>query len=271
MMKSVILDEQRIVTVQQEILWRYAVYGRDLPWRHTTDPYYILLSEVMSQQTQVSRVIEYYHRFIQRYPSIQDLAISSKAELLSMRSGLGYNSRALRLQQCCQAVVDQYAGVMPEQYESLIQLPGIGPYTANAILAFAYNQDTPVMDTNIRRVLIYSFKLPHDISPKLLVDTARQCVPHGHGRIWNNALMDYGAMVLTSSVTGIKSLSQQWSFEWSTRQVRSQVLQYILKTKKADLDQLRSLTTHIQFDLILQKMLKEGIVVKNGEMYEIGE
>lgn len=83
--------------------------------------------------------------------------------------------------------------------------------------------------------------------------------------------MDYGAMVLTSSVTGIKSLSQQWSFEWSTRQVRSQVLQYILKTKKADLDQLRSLTTHIQFDLILQKMLKEGIVVKNGEMYEIGE
>jgi A/G-specific adenine glycosylase len=106
-------------------------------------------------------------------------------------------------------VVDQYDGLMPQTYDQLISLPGIGPYTANAILAFAYNQDAPVMDTNIRRVLIYSFDLPHDMSPKSLVDIARQCVPHGQGRVWNNALMDYGAMVLTPTVTGIKPVSKQ--------------------------------------------------------------
>ncbi|MDO4713162.1 MAG: hypothetical protein Q4B28_00375 [bacterium] len=119
------LNKQEIEVVQQEILKRYAQQGRKLPWRATQDPYAIHISEVMSQQTQVDRVIPYWHRWLEYMPDYQSLAQVSKADLLTHRSGLGFNSRALRLQECAKVVVEQYGGSLPQSRDALLALSGI--------------------------------------------------------------------------------------------------------------------------------------------------
>ncbi|MEI7558118.1 MAG: Fe-S cluster assembly protein HesB [bacterium] len=182
--------------IQSNILSRYEKNGRKLPRRETTDPYAIHISEVMLQQTQVERVIPYFHRWMESFPDYETLAKASKTELLSHRSGLGFNSRAVRLQQCSQTIIEKWRseewkeGFLPEERELLQKLPGIGPYTSAAIMAFAWNISVPVIDTNIRRVLIFLFKLPETITAKALEDFAETIIPKGRSRDWHNALMD---------------------------------------------------------------------------------
>lgn len=159
------------------ILDRYAKTARSLPWRQTTDPYQIMVSEIMLQQTQVERVIPKYLHFLQLFPDIQSLAQADKTKLLTVRSGLGYNSRALNLQKTAQAIVSQHKNIFPQNKDELIKLPGIGPYTAGAICAFAYNQDVTVIDINIKRVLIHLLQLDPDISPKDLEKIVADILP----------------------------------------------------------------------------------------------
>lgn len=174
---------QDIHTIQQNILSWYSKNGRKLPRRETTDPYAIHISEVMLQQTQVDRVIPYFHRRMNDFPDYQTLAKASKTELLSHRSGLGFNSRALRLQICAQEIIQKWKdgewrnGEIPKDRDILQKLPGIGPYTSAAIMAFARNIAVPVIDTNIRRVLIFLFKLPETITPKALESFAKTVIP----------------------------------------------------------------------------------------------
>ena len=126
---------------------------RDLPWRRTRDPYAILVSEVMLQQTQVDRVLPYYTRFLERFPTVEDLAAAATSDVIRFWSGLGYNRRAVNLQRAARAVVDEFGGSFPDDPADLKKLPGIGAYTAGAIAAFAHERDVAFLDTNMRRVI----------------------------------------------------------------------------------------------------------------------
>jgi A/G-specific adenine glycosylase len=175
---------------------------RDLPWRQTRDPYEILVSEVMLQQTQVDRVIPYYYAFLERFPSVQALANAPTAEVIRVWAGLGYNRRAVNLQRTAQYVVNEYGGLFPDTVDELKKLPGIGPYTAGAIACFAFEQDVPFFDTNMRRVLHrYSFgvDVPRPTATEREVTkVAAEAVPPGGGWEWNQALIEFGALQCTA-------------------------------------------------------------------------
>ncbi|MBA2277826.1 MAG: A/G-specific adenine glycosylase, partial [Chloroflexia bacterium] len=147
------LDAEKLAVVREELLGWWHANRRDLPWRHTRDPYRILVSEVMLQQTQVDRVIPYYERWLDHFPTVEALAAATTAELIRAWAGLGYNRRAVNLQRTARHVVEVCGGEFPREVEALRQLPGIGPYTAGAIACFAFELDTAFVDTNMRRVL----------------------------------------------------------------------------------------------------------------------
>tara|TARA_Y100000310_G_scaffold172170_1_gene172282 strand:- start:4342 stop:5112 length:771 start_codon:yes stop_codon:yes gene_type:complete len=223
---------------QKKILSWYSKNKRDLPWRKTTDPYKILVSEVMLQQTQVDRVIPYYTKWLEEWPDVKSLAKADTHKLLSLWSGLGYNNRALRLRKLCEFLVEKNNGEMPRQKDVLLSLPGIGPYTAGAIMAFAYNKEVAVVDTNIRRVFIHELKLKEDISPEELEKIALGVVPKGKSCIWYNALMDYGALFKTARKTGIESVSKQGKFEGSDRELRGEIIKRLVKEKSVEKDSI---------------------------------
>lgn len=256
--------------IQTQILERYSQNGRKLPWRETQDPYAIHISEVMSQQTQVDRVIPYWQKWMKDIPNYFALANISKSELLSYRSGLGFNSRALRLQECAKIVVEQYQGVLPRSKSDLLILPWIGPYTAGAICAFAYNQEEVVIDTNIRRVLIFLLGLDENIALKELEAIAQDLIPQGRSRDWHNALMDYGAIYLTAQKTKIKSLGRQSKFQGSDRQVRGWILKFL--TKKEGILTLSIVQSEFpQKDIweIVSGMVRDGLVIVDEEVIKI--
>lgn len=259
------LSKNKKEALQDKILSWYAKNRRDLPWRETTDPYKILVSEVMLQQTQVDRVISYYHRFLKHFPSMKKLAVAEKPQLLTLWSGLGYNSRVLRLQQLAQIVTTQKQGIFPQTEEALQQLPGIGPYTARAVLAFAFNKAVPVIDTNIRRVLIHELKLPEIIGMQQLQIIAQQCIPEQQSRLWHNALMDYGALEITAKKTGIKPLSKQSLFEGSDRQVRGQIIKQLVQGKKLSVAEIKKQFQQKDITAILEKMEVDGLIVKEKQ------
>jgi A/G-specific adenine glycosylase len=180
----------------------YRLHGRShLPWRTTRDPYRILVSEFMLQQTQVDRVLPKYEAFVERFPDAAALAAASTADVLRMWKGLGYNSRAVRLRQIAQAVVDRFGGLMPSDEQTLATLPGIGPYTVAAVRAFAFDCDDAALDTNVRRVthrVLHGLEHPPAVSSTQLDADARSLVPKGRGHDWNSAMMDLGATICTA-------------------------------------------------------------------------
>jgi A/G-specific adenine glycosylase len=182
---------------QRRLLTWYAEHGRDLPWRRTRDPYRVLVSEIMLQQTQVARVIPKYHEFLGRYPTIDALAAAEVTDVRRLWYPLGYNVRPVRLHQIARETVASYGGRLPDSAERLRALPGIGRYTAGAILSFAYGQDTAVLDTNVRRVLTRVFLGPRRArrlrGDRALWDLAAGLVPRSRGYDFNQALMDFGA------------------------------------------------------------------------------
>ncbi|MFZ9857670.1 MAG: A/G-specific adenine glycosylase [Roseiflexaceae bacterium] len=175
--------------------------GRDLPWRHTRDPYRILVSELMLQQTQVERVIPKYHAFLDLFPDVYALASAPTSAVITAWQGLGYNRRAIYLQRTAQAVVTQYDGQFPHDVAALRALPGIGDYTSGAIACFAFGQDVAFLDTNIRRVVLRVWSDPHGEVPdeKTLRTLAAEYVPAGHGWWWNQAIMELGAVTCTAT------------------------------------------------------------------------
>ena len=216
----------RLAALHEELLGWYAANGRDLPWRHTTDPYAVLLSEVMLQQTQVPRVVGRYAAFLERFPTLESLAAAPLADVLSAWLGLGYNNRALRLKRCAEAAPGYR---LPGDLEGLRALPGVGPYTARAVLVFAHNADLAAVDANVRRVLTHQLDLPHDLSPAALQAIAEAALPQGRSRDWHNALMDYGSLVLTARATGIAPHTHQTPFTGSHRQRRARLLRRLLE------------------------------------------
>jgi A/G-specific adenine glycosylase len=182
---------------QNRLLAWYRRHGRDLPWRRTRRPYRVLVSEIMLQQTQVDRVIPKYHEFLARYPTMRHLAEAPAGEVRQLWYPLGYNARPFRLHAIARETVARYRGRLPRTAEALRALPGIGRYTAGAILTFAYGQDVPVLDTNVRRVLGRVFLGPRQAArlrgESAWWQLAAALVPAGRGYDFNQALMDFGA------------------------------------------------------------------------------
>ncbi len=182
---------------QRRLLGWYATHGRDLPWRHTRAPYRVLVSEIMLQQTQVDRVIPKYRQFLRRYPTLARLARARVDDVRRLWYPLGYNVRPVRLHAIAREAVARYGGRLPDTAEDLRRLPGVGRYTAGAILSFAYGRDAAVLDTNVRRVLGRVFLGPRRLGrvrgEKTFWDLAEALVPRGRAYDFNQALMDFGA------------------------------------------------------------------------------
>ena len=210
---------------QEKVMKWWDENVRDLPWRCDNSPYNVLVSEVMLQQTQVSRVVPKYLEFLRKYSTPEALAVAESKELLQLWSGLGYNRRAIWLREAAKQIVK--IGRFPKTMEGLRGLKGIGPYTSRSILIFAFNKDLAAVDTNIRRVLIASGFAKEEMSDKELQRVADDFLLRGRSRDWHNALMDYGSLVLTSSSTKIAPRTTQPQFKGSTRQLRGAIIRIL--------------------------------------------
>jgi A/G-specific adenine glycosylase len=185
----------------EQLLQWYRRHRRDLPWRRSSNPYYIWISEVMLQQTRVETVIPYFQRFITRFPTMESLAYAPEEDVLKLWEGLGYYSRARNLQGAIREVQERYGGTIPDTKEEISSLKGVGPYTSGAILSIAYNKPEPAVDGNVMRVLSRYFLIEEDIMKNttrtLMEKLAKELIPDGAAGDFNQALMELGAMVCT--------------------------------------------------------------------------
>jgi A/G-specific adenine glycosylase len=192
-----------LARVHEYLLQWYAAAARDLPWRGSSDPYAVLVSEIMLQQTQVERVIPKYRQFLETFPTLQALAAAPTAAVISAWVPLGYNRRAVNLQAIARQVMQDYAGRIPETVEALLKLKGVGRYTAGAVACFAYRQQVATVDTNIRRVLhriFFGLEYPRpQLNDAQMLAFAEHTLPPGEAYNWNQALMDLGATICTSA------------------------------------------------------------------------
>jgi len=239
------------------VAW-YEADHRDFPWRRTDDPYEILVSEVMSQQTQLSRVVAAWEAFLERWPTTADLAAADRADVVGFWSdhSLGYNNRAKYLHEAAGQVEDDYGGEFPESPDELSELMGVGPYTANAVASFAFDNGNAVVDTNVKRVLYRAFDVPDDDATFERV--ASELMPEGESRVWNNAIMELGGMACEKTPacdeagcpwrewchaygTGdftAPDVPTQPDFEGSRRQMRGRVVNVLGQSDELALDEL---------------------------------
>lgn len=260
-----------VSSFQKKVLTFYKEKGRDLPWRKTTDPYKIWISEIMLQQTQVDRVKEYFVKWTKKWPTVQALAKAKREDVLKEWMGLGYNSRAINLHKAAQKIVADFDGDVLKAVEKYKEVPGVGPYTSAAVRIFADNQDVVTVDTNIRRILIHEFNLDESTTDAELWKLAEECLPKGRSRDWHNALMDYGSSILTSRKTGIKPKTQQSKFEGSDRQIRARVLRFILAKKRASFEDLNTIAFDgARLERILDKLVSEGVLKKESNFFVLG-
>ena len=190
-----------IVSIRRALIDWFGKTGRDLPWRRDYDPYHVWISEIMLQQTQMGRGVIYYKRWLERFPDIRTVAEAEEREILKYWEGLGYYARARNLHKAAQAMVDRHAGCIPQSYEVLLSLPGIGPYTAAAIASIAYNHDIALADANVERILARLFDIDGPIknstTKKIINQKALELLPAGAAWIFNQALMDLGGLICT--------------------------------------------------------------------------
>lgn len=217
------------------VLSFYDNSAREFPWRETRDPYRILVSEVMLQQTQTSRVEERYPEFLRKFPTVRVLARAPQSEVLAMWQGMGYYRRARNLHRAAIVVCEEHGGVVPEDFKSLRRLPGVGDYTAAAVSAFAFNKPVAMIETNIRAVYLYAwYPDMRDVTDKELLSHIERTMDTKRARDWFYALMDFG-VALKKARPGIHERSKhhvkQSAFEGSDRQLAARVLKAVLAAK----------------------------------------
>ncbi|MFB6134388.1 MAG: A/G-specific adenine glycosylase [Halanaeroarchaeum sp.] len=240
---------------------------RSFPWRETTDPYAILVSEVMSQQTQLDRVEPAYEAFLDRWPTVADLAAADRGAVVAFWSGhsLGYNNRAQYLHRAANQIRDEFGGEFPTDPDELQRLQGVGPYTANAVASFAFDAGDAVVDTNVKRVLHRAFAVPD--AAAAFEDAAGKLMPDGESRVWNNAIMELGGVACEKTPkcdeagcpwrawcrayeTGdftAPDVPEQPDFEGSRRQMRGRVLSALSDRDSMAIDALGR-TIRVDYD-----------------------
>lgn len=262
---SIDIDDASVKAFQDKIMSWWRTNSRDLPWRNNPSPYNVLVSEVMLQQTQVSRVIPKYNEFLNAFPTLESLANAETRHLLKTWSGLGYNRRALWLREAARDIINR--GSFPENEKELRELKGIGRYTSRSILIFAFNKDIATIDTNIRRVIIASGFATEESTQSELEKIADLLLPVGRSSDWHNALMDYGSHVLTTSSTGIAPLSSQTKFAGSSRQIRGIIIRLLTENSKVTLSEIsheinQCVSENYDIFGILKQLMQEKLIVK---------
>jgi A/G-specific adenine glycosylase len=285
--------------VRAALLEWYEDGHRDFPWRETTDPYEILVSEVMSQQTQLDRVVEPWEAFLERWPTVEALAEADRADVVGFWSdhSLGYNNRARYLHEAAGQVRDEFDGEFPRTPEALQELMGVGPYTANAVASFAFNEGDAVVDTNVKRVLYRAFDVPDDDTA--FESAAARLMPEGESRAWNNAIMELGGVACegtpkcdeascpwrrwcsayASGDFTAPDVPTQPAFEGSRRQARGRVIRALQSNGGLTLDELGP---KVRVDYtpdgehgrewlrdLLADLDDEGLVTRQGETVEL--
>lgn len=259
---------------QKKVLDFYRTHGRhSLPWRKTHNPYKILVSEMMLQQTQVDRVVPKYDAFLKRFPTVSDLASAPLSDVLVLWSGLGYNRRALFLKRIVDVVIAQMKGRFPKDTESLRALPGVGPYTAAAVSTFAYNQPNVIIETNIRAVFLHEF-FPEQqgVSDAQLLPYIEQTLYRANPREWYWALMDYGAHLKRTNPNPSRRSAHhgaQSAFKGSLREIRGGILRYFAETAKKRHTKEALLSAYggspARFDVALAGLVKDGFLVLDAK------
>lgn len=249
------LDERGVPVLDAPVVRRfrflihgyYLRHGRTFAWRETRDPYHILVSELMLQQTQAQRVATKYPEFLARFPTLRSLAAASTLELLAAWSGLGYNRRALALRETARRLLEDHGGVVPADPAVLATLPGIGAATASEIAAFAHDVASPLIETNIRRVYLHFFFLGREgISDTQILPLVERTLDRVRPRVWYYALMDYGVMMKQAFPAAATSdpnrrsahYARQPRFEGSDRQIRGRVLRILADGSRLTDDEL---------------------------------
>lgn len=244
--------------VRRALIEWYREDHRKFPWRESTDPYEILVSEVMSQQTQLGRVVDAWVDFLDRWPTAADLAAADRASVVTFWSNhsLGYNNRAKYLHEAATQIQNEYGGEFPEEPDELAELMGVGPYTANAVASFAFNNGDAVVDTNVKRVLYRAFGVPDDDAA--FESAASELLPDGESRIWNNAIMELGGVACEQTPSCDEAgcpwrefcnayhsgdftapdVPEQPSFDGSRRQMRGRIVNVLGQHDELPLDEL---------------------------------
>mgnify|MGYP002624450157 CR=1 FL=1 len=254
-----------------EHVWSfYKDHNRSFPWRETTDPYEIMVSEFMLQQTQTDRVVPKYEEFLNSFPSIETLAKASQSEVLKYWQGLGYNRRALYLHRTANEIRSRFNGIFPENITDLETLPGIGPYTSAAIATFAFNQPHVFIETNIRTVYIHHFfEDKEGIDDTQLMPLIEETLDQQNPREWYYALMDYGSYLKKQHPNPnrkSKHYTKQSKFEGSLRQVRGAILRELIDSKHSkspkDLHLYDSYPPS-KVKLAINSLEKDGFIIKD--------
>jgi len=263
------LAKSQVVDFQKTVLTYYKKHGRHtLPWRKTIDPYHILVSEIMLQQTQVDRVVPKYEMFIKKYSTARKLAAAPLSDVLRLWQGLGYNRRAKMLHMAAKEIVQVHGGVVPHDYVALTSLSGIGPYTARAVQAFAFNLPGAVVETNIRAVYLHHFFTNRTNVPDTeIVPYIDATLPSKNPREWYSALMDYGSHI--KSITqnpSRRSLHyvRQKPFKGSDREIRGAILK-LLARKNTTLSELPFDFNRVKKQA--EALVREGLIVRKGKVF----
>lgn len=266
---NLLVDSKALSIFRKKIKDFHKENKREFPWRETRSPYQILVSEMMLQQTQTSRVVEKYHNFLLCFPTLESLAAAQQKDVLLVWHGLGYNRRALYLKRTAEIITRDYNGHLPKTEKELLQLPGIGKNTAGAILAFAYNIPLPFIETNIRRVFIHEFfKDKKEVSDAELFPLIESSLDRKNPREWYSSLMDYGVyLAKTTENPNRKSrhFKNQPVFKGSTRQARGLIITTLLKGSLSE-KALEKEVNSVHFATALTQLIKEGMVKKVNDI-----
>lgn len=273
-------SENSVETFIKTVIDFYHFHKRHFPWRDIENPYFILVSEIMLQQTQASRVIEKYEEFIRTFPTVESLAKASNESVLQVWQGLGYNRRGIFLKKTAEKIVSEHDGIVPSDIEVLTTFPGIGYNTACAIAAFAFNKPVVFIETNIRTVFIHHFfaskESVNDKDILRIIEKVLQA-PGAcslDSRNWYYALMDYGVYLKKNFKNPSRkssTYSKQSKFEGSKRQIRGEIIRLLLERKSLTLGDVRSQIDRKESEIeeILSSLKKEGMITFKNQVYTI--
>ena len=279
------LPANRRTAFQKSVLEYYRARRRDFPWRKTRDPYAILVSEIMLQQTQAERVVPYFSNWMKQFPTVHVLAQAPVSKVLRVWQGLGYNRRALNLRRAGEMIVKEYRGAIPKDVQKIDALPGVGPYTAGAVGAFAFNISSVFIETNIRTVYLHFFFAGQvKVRDEEILALVRQTLPNRvrhlsryvdepcSVREWYNALMDYGAMLKETvgnpNIHGAR-YAKQSRFKGSRRELRGKVLRHASLHGSVSVSDFRNSPTEVDVAEIFTKLVAEGFLKKVGKTFTL--